>query len=83
LPCDKASVLSTFSVKLGVGVCRIGISGVVNLVVGILVENVVFSVVCGVVVGVKVVCGVVWERLLRTSLPLVHCLFGRIILNLF
>uniref|UniRef100_A0A915MTE8 Transmembrane protein n=1 Tax=Meloidogyne javanica TaxID=6303 RepID=A0A915MTE8_MELJA len=77
LPCDKASVLSTFSVKLGVGgVCEIGISGVVNLVEEILVwVDVVVNLVVGIMlvlvenVVFSVVCGVVWERLLRTSLP--------------
>ena len=83
MPWEIASVLSPFAVKfVGGGAFGIGIFVVVNLVVEIilvLVGNVVFSVVCGLVVGGKVVCWVVWERLLGTSLPLVHCLFKRII----
>jgi len=72
LPWDIASVLSIFAVKLEVGgVFGIGIFVVVNLVVEIilvLVENVFFS-----------VAGNIWERLLGASLPLVHCLFRKII----
>ncbi|CAK5088792.1 unnamed protein product [Meloidogyne enterolobii] len=81
MPCDKASVLSTFAVKLGVGVCGIGISGVVNLVEEIVLVwvDVVVNLVVGILVlgeNVVLIVGflVVWERLFLTSLPLVHCL---------